>query len=466
MKKKFYEEELPDYDEELWDGSLPPPRSGTPRRAQRKKKKSGSAKLVIGILFGLLLGLSAGMLSRFLVITNSGIYMMPGLFGGGFFDQGDGSYQYDGDFDFGHSGDVETNEEASNSYSLPQYQGDSSGLTIDLQSGGSGTALSRTELYEKDLPTTVSITVYAGTSAAYGSGMILTEDGYVLTCAHVIDNTESAAVTTSDGTEYQATLVGSDPQTDLAVLKIEAHGLTPAQFASSDDLVIGEEVCAIGDPLGPQFRSSLTNGIISGLNRQVSSNGYAMTLIQTTAPVNSGNSGGPLFNSRGQVIGVVNMKMSSTADTASIDNMGLAVPSTIVKEIVETLAAEGSVSRAVLGISCYPIDKATANIYGMPEGLWITNIDENSDCQKQGILIDDIITEVDGIPVSSVSDFKALTADFEIGDTVTLTIWRDSEQDQEDGSSSASTEEESESHHYEYYGEITVALVSSTDVAG
>lgn len=452
MNRKFYDDELPDYDEELWEDDFLLPR--------RKKKGGGSFKVVIGILLGLLLGLGIGIFSRFLVL-----HVHP-LFGIGSFGQEDKSYEYDDNFDFDHSGDVETNEEASSSYSLPQYTGDSSALTIDLLPGDWGTELSRTELYEEALPSTVSITVYAGSSAAYGSGMILTEDGYILTCAHVVDDSEAAAVTISDGTEYSATLVGSDPQTDLAVLKIEAEGLTPAQFADSDDLTVGEEVCAIGDPLGPQFRSSLTNGIISGLNRQISSNGYAMTLIQTTAPVNSGNSGGPLFNSRGQVIGVVNMKMSSTADTASIDNMGLAVPSTTVKEIVEILATEGSVSRVVLGISCYPIDKTAANLYGTPQGLWVTTIDANSDCQKQGILVNDIITEVDGVPICSVSEFKDLTIGKEVGDTVTLTIWREPEQEEGDSSAAASMEEEPESYHFEYYGEITVALISSTDLAG
>lgn len=471
MKKDFFDNQPPEFEEDFWEDDL-----GYGRRPPRRKKDGGRNTLLIKILIGVLLGAVLGIISQFALYGSA----LEDLWS--WFQSGEtGSYDAGDDFGYDYSGDVEVNDEASQEYSLPLYDGDSSGLTIQLNPS-SGTALTAAELYQQELPATVSITVYAGRSAAYGSGMILTSDGYVLTCAHVIENTESAVVTTSDGTEYDAELVGSDVQTDLAVLKIDAQGLTPVTFTSSDDLVVGEQVYAIGDPLGPQFRGSLTDGLISGLNRQVSSNGYSMTLIQTTAAVNSGNSGCPLFNDRGQVIGVVNMKMSSSGSTASIDNMGLAVPSAIVKKIVETLATEGKVTRAVLGISCYAIDETASRTSGLPQGLWVSAINEPSQCDEAGLLIGDIITEVNGEPVNSVNRFQLVTEGYAVGDTVTLTVYRDEwlaeqalaalEEDAAgkeniedssvaEGESWESPSTEEVEYNFVYFGELTVELVDS-----
>lgn len=390
----------------------------------------------------------------------------------------------DPDFGFDFGGDVEINNEASSEYTLPAYEGDSSGLTIRLDAPGT---LERTpvELYREQLPATVSITVYAGNSAAYGSGMILTHDGFILTCAHVIEDTETCMVTLWDDRKMEAELVGSDRQTDLAVLKIEAKNLPCVTFCDSDRLEIGEAVYTIGDPLGPQFRSSISNGILSGLDRSISSNSYAMTLMQITAPVNSGNSGGPLFNRFGQVIGVVNMKMSNHSfSSASIDNMGLSIPSQTVKQVVEELAKHGSIVRPVLGITCYTLDEVTAHVSGVPEGLWVVTIREESDCAAQGLLIGDLITEADGVPVRSVPQFQRIIAQKKPGDTVTLTVWRDealaekarlelekgdsSEESDPEASTSAegSTSEEPEevTYHFEYLGDMKVKLIGSDEL--
>ena len=351
----------------------------------------------------------------------------------------------------------------SETYSIPVYQGDSSNLTIQLQPSKGKQALTYTQLYEACLPSTVSITVYAEETAAYGSGVILTSDGYILTCAHVTENMESATVTTSDGVVHEALMVGSDDQTDLAVLKIEAEGLQAAEFGDSGALKVGESVCAIGDSLGARFRGSLSNGIVSGLNREVSSNGYSMVLIQTTAAVNSGNSGGPLFNEYGQVVGIVNMKMTSQGD-ASIDNMGLAIPSATAKDIVDTLAVHGSVSRAVLGISCYSIDTTFATMSGIPEGLWVTEIQDGSDCADAGLMVGDIITAVDGAAINSVAAFQAATADLAVGDTVTLTVWRDEALSLQIEEEPDSFSQEDMDYAFAYVGELEVALVSSDQV--
>ncbi|MCD8086912.1 MAG: trypsin-like peptidase domain-containing protein, partial [Clostridiales bacterium] len=383
-------------------------------------------------------------------------------------------YYDDGDNDFFYyysEGDEDSSEEEQ-SYELPAYTGDSSDLSITLASSEGKTALTYQELYAKCLPYMVSITVTAGTTGGTGSGIILTEDGYILTCNHVVADSATCTVLTYDDVAYAATLVGSDEQTDLAVLKIEATGLTPAEFGNSDELQVGDEALVIGDPLGSNFRGSLTNGIISGVNRSVTSNGYAMTLIQTTAAVNSGNSGGALFNIYGQVVGVVNLKMvtsSSSSSSATVEGMGMAVPSTTVENIVSQLANDGTVHRPALGISCRSISEATSAITGVPEGLMVQYIYDASDCAAQGIQLYDLITAANGIPVSTVQEFKEVIADLGIGDTVTLTIYRDlnlsAEEDGEDAAdSSVAAESEAASEYeydYQYYGEITVTLIDS-----
>ncbi|MCD7918291.1 MAG: trypsin-like peptidase domain-containing protein [Clostridiales bacterium] len=384
-----------------------------------------------------------------------------------------GVYYDDGDSDFFYyysEGDEDSEEAEEQTYELPAYTGDSSDLSITLVSSEGKTALTYQELYAQCLPYMVSITVTAGTTGGTGSGIILAEDGYILTCNHVVADSATCTVLTYDDVSYTATLVGSDAQTDLAVLKIEATGLTPAEFGDSDELQVGDEALVIGDPLGSNFRGSLTNGIISGVNRSVSSNGYAMTLIQTTAAVNSGNSGGALFNIYGQVVGVVNLKMvtsSSSSSSATVEGMGMAVPSTTVESIVSQLANDGAVHRAALGISCTSISEATSAITGIPEGLMVQYIYDASDCAAQGIQLYDLITAANGTPVSTVQEFKEVIADLEIGDTVTLTVYRDVNQsaDEEDGAdSSVAAESEAASEYeydYQYYGEITVTLIDS-----
>lgn len=443
-------------------GTVPNFRGYTPRQGSsitpRRRIPIFSIIIVVFVMF-VVLGLFNAVESIYNDITAPDGWHTPD------WEDDDWTWGEDGDWD------VETNEEADETYSIAPYEGDTSDLTVTLTSNKGKTALNYEELYEQCLPATVSITVYAGSSAAYGSGVVLTQDGFVLTCAHVTDDMESATVTVHDGTTYDALLVGSDEQTDLAILKIEADHLVPAQFGDSSELKIGETVCAIGDSLGVQFQSTLSNGIVSGLNREVSSNGYSMVLLQTTAAVNSGNSGGALFNEFGQVVGIVNMKMSNdTSYGPTVDNMGFAIPSTTVKDIVEGLATNGSIDRAVLGLSCYGIDTTTAVMSGLPEGLWVTLIQTGSRCGDGGLLEGDIITAVNGESVSSVADFKAATSNYEAGDTVTLTIWRDealaeriAEADTDFDGAMEDDDEEIE-YHFELYGDIEVELVSSSDL--
>ena len=187
-------------------------------------------------------------------------------------------------------------------------------VTVKLSPAGK-TPLSAQEVYERCVPSIVAVSAFPDETSEdsyyWGSGVVLTEDGYILTNSHVVEGTCRARITLWDDTEHDALLVGYDHRTDIAVLKIDAHGLTPAEFTSTDALLVGDAVYAIGNPLGKEFRSTMTEGIISGINRDISHNGVTNSLLQTSAPINEGNSGGALVNVYGQVVGVTNMKMSS-----------------------------------------------------------------------------------------------------------------------------------------------------------
>ena len=216
------------------------------------------------------------------------------------------------------------------------------------QSGG----LSLQEIYEKNIPSVVSLacTLRSGTST--GTGVVLSGDGYILTNAHVVDGSRYVTVYLSDGRNFEATLVGADEITDLAVLRISAEDLDPVEFGDSSILRVGDSVSAIGDPLGMEFRGSFTDGIISAINRDVTIDGRKMSLIQTNAALNSGNSGGPLLNCYGQVIGINTMKIGAFTESAGVEGLGFAIPSATVKDVVEQLISQGYVSgRPTLGIT-------------------------------------------------------------------------------------------------------------------
>lgn len=304
-------------------------------------------------------------------------------------------------------------------------------LTVEIQSAQGKTPLTYQQLYAKCLPSTVSITVVTEDGVGTGTGIVMTEDGYILTCNHVIEGGLTCRVTTSEDETYEALLVGGDAQTDLAILKVDAQDLTPAEFGDSDELTVGDEALAIGDPLGAELRGTLTNGIISAINRNVTVNSYSMTLLQTTAALNSGNSGGPLLNIYGQVVGVNNMKMNSNVVT--VEGLGFAVPTSVVREIVPVLSTQGKVSRPVLGITCYGIDQETAERNGEPvTGLRVATVNEGSDAYAQGLEEGDYITAVNGNPVVSVEEVKEIIQDLSIGDTVEVDVFRVDEESGED----------------------------------
>lgn len=295
-------------------------------------------------------------------------------------------------------------------------------------SSNRGKELSLQELYDQCSKSIVAIKGYQdGVDGYYwGSGIILSEDGLILTNTHVIENCDTASVTLFDNSSYDAALVGADSTSDIAVLRIEATDLTPASFGDSAELAIGDQVAAIGNPLGETFRMTLTDGIISAIDRGISYNGHSMTLLQTNTAINEGNSGGALFNMYGQVIGVTNMKMMSSY--SSIEGIGFAIPSSTIAAVADSLMQYGEVrGRTAIGITVGAIPENVTSHYDLPTGLYVSAVEEKSDAAAKGIQQGDIITAVNGNPASATSDILTVKNTLSVGDTITFTIWRDGE---------------------------------------
>ena len=210
---------------------------------------------------------------------------------------------------------------------------------------------------------------------------------------------------------------------DLAVLKIECDGLSPAQFGDSSLLVVGDPVVAIGNPLGEELRGTMTDGIISAINRDVNVDGYTMSLLQTTAALNSGNSGGALINDHGQVVGITYLKMEGYDST--VEGLGFAIPTTTVKEVVDALIAYGQVeNRPTIGITGYTVTAEMAAGFDGPQGVAVQTVREGSDAQMQGILPGDIIVEANGETITTMEQLQALKDSLSVGDVLSLRIWR------------------------------------------
>lgn len=309
---------------------------------------------------------------------------------------------------------------------IPTVEADTS-YTLELNEPGEA-ELDLKTLYEQCAPSIVAIYGYVDGQTGYywGTGVILSEDGLILTNTHVIDGCDTAKVELFDKTEYDARLVGADTISDIAVLKIDADGLTAASFGESKDLAVGDKVAAIGNPLGEAFRMTLTDGIISAIERGVSYKGRSMTLLQTNTAINEGNSGGALFNMYGQVIGITNMKMMSSY--SSIEGIGFAIPSSTVQGVVNSLIRDGEVrGRPSIGITVGGIPASAKEKYGLPDGLYVSGVQENSDAAKQGIKVGDIITEVNFQPVTTTDEISDIKNTLEVGDAMIFKLWRNGE---------------------------------------
>ena len=290
-----------------------------------------------------------------------------------------------------------------------------SGVTIALENAA-GAELSYEQIYDLCAPSIVSITTGTRTGANTGTGIVLTEDGYILTNAHVVAGGQYVEVVTFDNRIADAALVGFDAAEDLAVLKVELSGLTPARFGSSDELRIGEQVAAIGDSLG--YRSTITDGIISALDREVEVEDVTMTLIQTSAAINFGNSGGALIDRYGRLVGITTIKIVS--DDGSTESMGFAIPSTRVKYVADRLIAGEEIVPAALGITVnsLPVD-------GL--GLEVLSVSNGSDAREKGLQKGDILLKANGLDLTATQVLTRLKVTRGAGDIITLTVQRGEE---------------------------------------
>ena len=298
--------------------------------------------------------------------------------------------------------------------SIPKA-GTGTGVTVELLPA-QGEELSYTQIYEQAFPSAVSITSVTSKGGSAGSGVVLTEDGYLITNAHVVAGAKAVTVLLHDNRSLPASLVGFDATEDLAVLKVEAAGLTPASFGDSNTLRIGEPVAALGDSLG--YRSTFTDGIVSALDREVPVEGVTMTLIQTSAAINFGNSGGPLLNRYGQVMGINTVKIVTTDGSA--EGLGFAIPSRRVKYVADRLIAGEEIRPGRFGFTV-----GTVPLTG--GGLELRSVERTSDAWTKGLRAGDVILAADGQTVTDISVLTRLKLGLGAGDTVELTCLRDGE---------------------------------------
>ena len=271
-------------------------------------------------------------------------------------------------------------------------------------------ALCLQDIYSHVIDSVVSISSMTSSGTSSGTGIIMSSDGYVITNHHVISGALVISVLTNDNREFEAALVGSDEMSDLAVLKIDARGLQAAEFGDSSKLRVGDSVVAIGDPLGVQLRGTMTNGIISAINRDLTVGDRTMTLIQTNAALNNGNSGGPLINCYGQVIGINTVKMSSyyTA-SATVEGLGFAIPISVAKPIIDELIENGYVAgRPAIGISGDSLPTYYRAYYRLPDGVYVTSVNDGSDAKAKGLREGDIVTAINGEVISSIDDLNTI----------------------------------------------------------
>ena len=318
--------------------------------------------------------------------------------------------------------------EADASYIL---QGSRENSVIEAVTVQTGRQMTPAEVYAANVNSTVGITTsittnfwgYQSTSAASGSGFIISDDGYILTNFHVIEDSDSITVSMYSGESYEAALIGYDESNDIAVLKIEAEGLAPVILGDSDNLNVGDSVIAIGNPLG-ELTFTLTAGAISAKDREITLSGnVTMELLQTDCAINSGNSGGALFNLYGEVIGVTNAKYSSSsASEASIDNIGFAIPINSIMKIVTSIIENGYISKPYIGVSVLDVSAETQQ-YGIPAGAAVQEVTENGPADQAGLQRGDVITAVDGKTMSS-KELVSYVAEASIGQQIRMSVYR------------------------------------------
>ncbi len=379
-----------------------PPPSYQPQPPARERRKGGGK------------GWIAGVLAACMVVSVAGGAL--GAYGMNYLSRKEGTifYQAVG------SGNSET--------ALPAPDATQAGYTGGVLSVSEIAALaspSVVEIRTEKVSTSNFLGQYVQTGA--GSGVILSADGTIVTNDHVVEGATRITVTTVDGTEYEATLLGTDSKTDVAVLKVEATGLTPVILGDSDALTVGEYTMVIGNPLG-QLGGTVTDGIISALSRDVTINGETMNLLQTNAAINPGNSGGGMFNEKGELVGIVNAKSGNTDGSTSIEGLGFAIPVNTVKKSVEELQDYGYVrGRPALGVSLVDIDsmeKAFQYRVGRL-GVYVATVTAGGASEAAGVKVGDCIVSIGDVAVESYADVKAQLNNHSVGDVIQLQVIRD-----------------------------------------
>lgn len=291
--------------------------------------------------------------------------------------------------------------------------------------------LTPAQVFSKNVDSVVAINCKVasplGQAVSSGSGFIWTADGYIVTNYHVVENSQSITVITSDGKEHEATYVGGEGSSDIAVLKIEAADLVPVSIGSSSDLIVGDQVVAIGNALG-ELASTLTVGFVSAIDRVVATDGTQMNMLQTDAAINSGNSGGPLFNLKGEVIGITTAKYSGSSNSgASIEGIGFAIPMDDVLGMLEDLKEFGYITGGYLGVTVSNMSQEDADRYGLPMGVLIHEVVAGSCAEKGGMKAQDILLELGGYTIGNLNDLTRALREFDAGETVTAVVHRSSQ---------------------------------------
>jgi len=307
---------------------------------------------------------------------------------------------------------------------------------VTLKTVDGKTELSDSENYAANVNSAVSINTSSATtnffgqsveSASSGSGFIITADGYIVTNNHVISGASSVKVTLYDGDSYDATVVGSDEDYDIAVLKIDAKGLSPVTLGDSDTLNVGDHVLAIGNPLG-ELTFSMSGGMVSCVNRAINVDGTPFNMIQTDTSINPGNSGGPLVNSYGEVVGIVSAKYSSYSSSETVEGLGFAIPINDVSAMIQDIMTNGHVTnKPYLGITAGSMNSSLAQQYrfDIDTGVLVYSVEDGSAAAKAGLKMGDVITKIDDTDVSTMEDLIAAKKSYSAGDTSTFTIYRD-----------------------------------------
>ncbi|MBQ6934281.1 MAG: trypsin-like peptidase domain-containing protein [Clostridia bacterium] len=364
---------------------------------KNKKKKKGGAGKVIGILALLLV---------FACVVSIGSIMI-----------------YKG------SSDIEMSVDQPSSQNVPSVDTHKGQNTVTYLPTVQEDALTVPQIYQKNIDSVVAITTYVQQGgyevpAGTGTGIVMTENGYIITNAHVVDGGTKIMVKLNNSSEHQATIVGSDSKVDIAVIKIEATGLAAGEFGDPNELVFGEPAVVIGNPLG-SFAGTVTQGIISATSREIEIGGYIMKVMQTDAAVNPGNSGGPIINCRGEIIGVVSSKISQDG----VEGIGFAIPMDTALSVANDFIEYGYVkNRPMLGVSVEEINSYYAQYFGMQPGLRVASVQDGSAADIAGILPGDRIAAFNGVEVSTSAELNYEKDKCAIGDTVEVTIIRNGQQ--------------------------------------